>query len=66
MRLWQRWQILSITYWGSPRTQEMSRYLHPWPKYWLHSRARREVRRMEHRDELENRFDREYVVVKAT
>ncbi|MGP4092974.1 hypothetical protein [Nonomuraea sp. KM90] len=61
----QRWQILSITYWDDLKTKEMSRYLYSWPKYWRYKSAMREVRRRENEDTLENRFTKEYVVVKA-
>jgi hypothetical protein len=62
--LFQRWQILSITYWDADKTRELSRYLYSW-KYWRHKTAYREARRLEDEATLENRFDREYVVVKA-
>ncbi|MBG0828529.1 hypothetical protein HS041_12195 [Planomonospora sp. ID67723] len=65
MILFQRWQILSITYWDDTRTKEMTRFLYSYPKYWRYRSAMREARRREAKDTLENRFDCEYVVVKA-
>jgi hypothetical protein len=62
---WQRWQILSITYWDDTKTKELSRFLYKYPTYWRYKSAMREVRRREQEDTLENRFCKEYVVVKA-